>query len=113
MEVQELVGYYIYRSFLNNPLPVDDFNKIKFTEAELFLIVHADSTITGTLSFPPEHGALEKLFMDITGNIKSWSSPLLLEFKGQGRQNTEIFDYLFEYSCTLTRIWEMGVGQRL
>ena len=36
MEAQELIGYYTYRSFLNNPLPVEDFNKIKFAEAELF-----------------------------------------------------------------------------
>ena len=113
MEAQELIGYYTYRSFLNNPLPVDDFNKIKFAEAELFLIVQTDGTVSGTLSFPAAPGASQKLFMDITGNVKSWSSPISLEFKGQGRPNTEIFDFLYEYSCSVTRIWENGIGQRL
>ena len=77
------------------------------------MIVQADGMITGTLSFPAEPGASEKLFMDITGNIKSWSSPITLDFKGQGRPNTEIFDYLYEYSCSVTRIWENGIGQCL
>ena len=36
METQELVGYYTLRNFLNDPLPVDDFNRIKFLEAEAF-----------------------------------------------------------------------------
>jgi hypothetical protein len=47
MEAQELTGYYTYRSLLDNPLPVDDFNRIKFAEAEIFLIVEADGTPTG------------------------------------------------------------------
>jgi hypothetical protein len=113
MEYQELIGYYTYRSFRDNPLPVNDFNNIKFAEAELFLIIHADSAITGTISFPAEPGASEKLFMDITGNVKSWPSPIILEFKGKGRPNTAIFDYLYEYSCSMTHIWEKGEGQRL
>lgn len=113
MEPQELLGYYTYRSFLNNPLPVDDFNEIKFAEAEIFLIVQSDGTVTGTLSFPAVSGASEKLFMDITGNVKTWSPSIILEFKGQGRPNTKIFDFLYEYSCTVTHIWEKGIGQRL
>ena len=84
MEYGELTGYYTYRSFLNNPLPVDDFNEIKFAkkfaEAELFLIVQADNTITGTLSFPANAGASEKEFMNVTGTVKNWSSSVPLEF---------------------------------
>ena len=49
MGYEELIGYYTYRSFLDNPLPVNDFNNIKSVEAELFLIIHADGAITGTL----------------------------------------------------------------
>ena len=48
METQELIGYYTLRNFLNDPLPVDDFNRIKFLEAELFLIVQPDGTVIGT-----------------------------------------------------------------
>lgn len=113
MEYQELIGYYTYRSFLDNPLPVNDFNNIKSVEAELFLIIHSDGGITGTVSLPAEPGASEKLFMDIIGNVKSWPSPLTLEFKAQGRPNTAIFDYLYEYSCSVTHTWEKGEAQRL
>jgi hypothetical protein len=69
--------------------------------------------IIGSLSFPAEPRASQKLFMDITGNIKSWSSPITLEFKGQGRPNTEIFDFLYEYSCSVTQSWKNGINQRL
>ena len=41
MEIEELIGYYTFRSFLNEPSTIEDFNKIKFAEAEteLFLFV--------------------------------------------------------------------------
>ena len=52
MEPEELTGYYTYRSFLNQQNPVDDFNQIKFAEAEVFLLFSRDQTIGGTLSFP-------------------------------------------------------------
>jgi len=65
MKSDELTGYYTYRSFLNRQDPVDDFNRIRFAEAELFLNVQIDGTIFGTLSFPAEPGAQEKQFMDI------------------------------------------------
>src|ERR671920_2440523 len=113
MQYQELIGYYTYRSFHDNPLPVNDFNIIKFEEAELFLIIQADGTITGTLSLPPEPGVSEKLFMDITGNVRSGPSPLTLEFKAKGRPDTAIFDNLYEYSCSVTHIWDKGDSQRL
>jgi hypothetical protein len=113
MEYQELTGYYTYRSFLNTPSPVDDFNKIKFAEAELFLILDVAGTVTGTLSFPPEERASEKDFMDINGTIKNWSEPLTLEFTGLGRPNTEIVDYAYDYSCSVAHTWKQGIDQRL
>jgi hypothetical protein len=113
MEPQELVGYYTYRSFIDIPLPVDDFNKIRSEESELFLIVLANGTVSGTLSFPADPGAPQKEFMDITGVVKNWSSPLTIEFTGKGRPNTEIFDYVYEYSSSVAHSWEKGINQRL
>lgn len=113
LEYHEILGYYTYRSFLDNPLPVDDFNRIKFAEAELFLLAQDNGTLTGTLSFPADEFASEKLFMDITGTIKNQSSRIILEFIGQGRSNTVIFDFLYEYSCSVAFTWEKGIGQRL
>ncbi len=113
MELQELTGYYTYRSFLNNPTPVDDFNKIKFAEAELFLLIQTDGTISGTLSFPAESNVSEKQFMDIKGTMKNISDQLEFEFTGQGRPNTEIFDYLYDYAGSVERIWEKGINQKI
>ena len=79
MDVRQLTGYYTYRSFLNNPMPVDDFNQIKFAEAESFLNVHTDGPITGTLSFPAQYAQAEKQFMDITkGSLKSHKTNSIL-----------------------------------
>jgi hypothetical protein len=109
----ELSGYYTYRSFLNNPLPVNDFNKIKLEEAELFLILQDDGTIAGTMSFPPEPGTPEKLFIDIKGKVSNCLPSVSLEFIGKGRSNTEMADILLKFSCSLTHSWENGVGQRV
>jgi hypothetical protein len=113
MELHDLSGYYTFRSFLNNPLPVSDFNRIKFEEAELFLIIHYDGIITGTISFPAEQEASEKMLMDLKGNVKSWQPVITLEFIGRGRTNTKISEYLFKYSCSVTQILEKDAGQRL
>jgi len=61
IEYQELIGYYTFRGFIDNQLPVNDFNSIKFTEAELFLILRPDGKITGTVTFPAEPVSSEKL----------------------------------------------------
>lgn len=114
MNVRQLTGYYTYRSFLNNPIPVDDFNQIKFAEAELFLHLQTDGTITGTLSFPALSTQAEKLFMDITsGSVKILQDQFYFEFTVQGRKDTEIFDYLYDYYGSVTHTWENGINQRL
>ena len=114
MDVRQLTGYYTYRSFLNNPSPIDDFNQIKFAEAELFLNVQSDGIITGTLSFPAQPTQAEKLFMDITkGFVKILQDQFNFEFTAQGRKATEIFDYTYDYYGSVTHTWENGVNQRL
>ena len=114
MDVRQLTGCYTYRSFLNNPIPVDDFNQIKFEEVELFLNVQTDGTISGTISYPAQSGQSEKLFMDITnGSIKIIQDQLNFEFTAQGRKDTEIFDYLYNYYGSVTHKWENGINQRL
>ena len=113
MEPLELSGYYTFRSLLNNPLPVDDFNRIKLEEAELFLIIHFDGKLTGTLSLPAEPAAPEKLFMNIIGTLNSSLPQTTLQFTAKGRKDTVISDYLYEYSCAVTKTWEKGVDQLL
>lgn len=111
-EIQEIAGYYTYRSFIDNPLPVDNFNKIKFFEAELFLVILPDGKVTGTLSPDALPGSAQKQFMDISGLMKKEGSRITLEFRAKGRENTAIHDYLYDYSCSQTQVWESGDKQR-
>jgi hypothetical protein len=114
MDIGNLTGYYTYRSFLNKPLPVNDFNQIKFAEDELFLVMKFDGTFTGWLSFPAESNANKKQFMDIQeGKTIFEKSRTILEFTARGRPNTSIFDYEYEYSGTVTHNWKNGSKQRL
>ncbi len=114
MDIGNLTGYYTFRSFRNKPMPVNDFNQIKFAEAELFLVMKFDGTFTGTLSFPAEYDAKEKRFMDIKeGRTIFEKSCTILEFTAQGRPNTSIFDYEYKYSCTVTHSWQGGLEQHL
>ncbi|SEG95933.1 hypothetical protein SAMN05444920_109205 [Nonomuraea solani] len=112
MQAEDLTGYYTYRSFLNNPGLVADFNELRFGEAELYLSVQQDRTITGTLSFPSASGVDRKDFMDITGEVLDWST-VRFRLSGKGRPRTGIADFHYEYDGVLSRTWETGVGQRL
>jgi hypothetical protein len=112
MDGKQLSGYYTYRSFLDNPLPVNDFNTIKFDEAELFLIIGTDGTITGNMSTPALSQATEKDFMDIEGTIKYLYPEITLEFQAKGRANTKISGQLYNCSCSVAKTWDSGIDQR-
>jgi hypothetical protein len=113
MEYHELTGYYTYRAFTDRPLPVGDFGTIKAEEAELFLVIHTDGGITGSLSRPPEPRAVAKSFIDIQGDVGKQGSKANIAFKGHGRPDTIIAHESYEYSCNVTKTWEDGIGQRL
>jgi hypothetical protein len=108
MKIEELIGYYTSRSTLNRPDPVDDFNKIKFAETELFLHIGDDGVVSGLVAFPAEPALHEKGIMDLTGKVLSWE-PLRLHFLGKGRSNTEISDSEYEYDCTVAPTWDFSV----
>ncbi|MFG1945403.1 hypothetical protein [Nonomuraea sp. NPDC048826] len=112
MQAENLTGYYVYRSLLNHPGPVADFNELRFGEAELYLSVRQDRTITGTLSFPSAPGVDRKDFMDIAGEILDWST-LRFRLSGKGRPQTGIADFHYEYEGAVGHAWEAGVNQRL
>jgi len=99
-----LAGYYTYRSFLNTEQPVEDFNKIRFAEAEVFLRVGDDGSVSGTLAFPAGPASPRQSFMDLSGSVTSWK-PLRLRFTGQGRVDSAIADFTYEYDCILLPEW--------
>ena len=118
MEIQSISGYYTVRIFIDKPLPVNDFNGIKFFEAELFLLEYPfgilpKGNIRGALSPNATPGGEEKQFMDITGTMKKEGLTIKLEFEAKGRPNTPISEYLYNYSGFQADTWEKGDKQRL
>jgi hypothetical protein len=111
MNAFELSGYYTYRSFINNPEPVEDFNKIQFAEAELFLSVGVDGKVAGTLAFPADPLAETKAFMDITGRVVSWTSGSL-ELEGLGRPGTDTDSYNYKYQGSFAPSFVDAVAER-
>jgi hypothetical protein len=51
MQGSAFTGQWIYRSVLNTPDIVGDFNKIKFGEGRLYLNEYAPGLITGNFDF--------------------------------------------------------------
>jgi hypothetical protein len=113
MDIRQLSGYYTYRSFINNPIPVDDFNRIKFAEAELYLHVRLEGTMTGMLLFPAHPGSQNKAIMDIVeGTAKNLGDQFTSEFIARGRANTAISDFLYSYNGIVSHSWENSLDQR-
>lgn len=104
MQTFELAGAYAYRSFLNKPAPVEDFNQLVFTDAELNLFIAQDGTVTGLLSWLtlPEN---TRAFMDISGRMTRHEAPLI-ELRGVGRPNTSTQDFVCGYELTAARTWD-------
>lgn len=103
-DLATLTGYYTYRSFLNREQPVDDFNQIKFAEAEVFLRVGQDGAVSGTLAFPAAPASPRQEFMDFTGKVSAWE-PLRLRLTGKGRAGSAIADFHYEYDATVLPEW--------
>ena len=103
MNIDELIGYYTYRSFFNRPIGAP--NDILFGEAELFLLLSDEGIVTGTLAFPAEAGAGQKNFMDLTGTVTAWA-PVAFRFLGKGRAGSAIADYEYEYDCREAHEWD-------
>jgi hypothetical protein len=113
MDIRHLSGYYTYRSFIDTPAPVNDFNKIRFAEAELYIHVQLDGTLSGTLSFPANPGSSEKAIMDIeAGRVKPELDVIKVQFNARGRQNSSISDYLYSYYGVTMHEWKNDIIQK-
>jgi hypothetical protein len=111
MDAAKLTGTYTYRSFLDRPEPVDDFNKLRFGQLELQLSVGSDGTISGLLVFPAPAG-VAGVVMDVAGQVSALS-PVQFRFGGKGRPGSSISDFHYEYDGAVLRHWEAGIGQRI
>ena len=111
MDTADLAGTYTYRSFLDLPQPVDDFNRLRFAQLELRLTVEPDGAIDGALVFPAEPGEPE-LAMDMTGKVANGSTAVHFTLTGRGRPHTSIADFHYEYDGIVLPHWAAGKNQR-
>jgi hypothetical protein len=109
MDTADLAGTYTYRSFLNRPEPVDDFNRLRFAQLELRLSAEPGGAISGALVFSDAPD--DFLAMDITGKATNGS---LVHFTltGKGQPDTPISDFHYEYDGIILPPWPTGVNQR-
>jgi hypothetical protein len=106
VSIDEVIGYFTYRSFRNEPVGAP--NDILWGEAELFLLISDEGAVTGTLAFPAEAGSEHKEIMDLTGSITAWH-PLSARFIGKGRVGSSIAEYEYEYDCQVAHDWDSAV----
>jgi len=104
METFDLIGTYTYRSFINNPAVVGDFDALHFAEAELTLFSTLGGQIAGMLSWPKNADDSLRDQMDITGEVVS-REPFLIRLEGIGRKGSGIETYDYKYELTLARQW--------
>lgn len=103
MNIDEVIGYYTYRSFLNRPVGAP--NDILWGEGELFLLISDEGSVTGTLAFPADSGTERKNFMDLRGTVTGWV-PLAFRFVGKGREGSAIAEFEYEYDCRVAHEWD-------
>lgn len=105
MSIDEAIGYYTYRSFLNRP--IGSPNDILWAEAELFLLISDEGIVSGTLAWPAQAGGDHRDIMDLSGRVTAWDA-LAMRFVGKGRAETAIADYEYEYDCRAGHEWELA-----
>lgn len=115
MDTADLVGTYTYRSFLDRPEPVDDFDRLRFAQLELRLSVDPGGVISGALVFPTDPGE-EPLAMDITGKATNGQNGNVggvhFVLTGRGQPDTPIADFHYEYDGIVLPHWPTGISQR-
>lgn len=108
----DLAGTWTYRSFVNNPAPVqspDDAARLIFGEGELTIASATPETgFRATLSFGGD------AVMDLAGDVVAANGvqPLTATVEGRGRPGSPIADFAYDYVFYLVPDWPAGIGQR-
>lgn len=107
----QLAGSWTYRSFLNNPAPVnspDDAAALIFGEGELVI---AEATPGGAFTASLSFGG--DAVMDLTGTVgDETADPIRIFASGAGRADSPIADFRYDYLFYVVPSWPQGVGQR-
>lgn len=107
-----LNGWWLYRSFRNEPAAVGDFNAIRLAEAEISLKVDVSGQLSGAMRFPAGAAASEQGLLELQGRV-SEGNPLRLQFTGKGRAGTRFADYEYAYDGIVSPAMPDAAEQRL
>jgi hypothetical protein len=110
MPSSDLIGSWTYRSFRNDPTPVDgDPQKalrLFFAEAEFRFQATSETAFEGVIDWGS--GGL-----DLTGTIKSGNvdTPVAFAIVGLGRPGTQTDGWQYDYNGCIAYKWPAGINQ--
>ncbi len=111
MPAPDLRGVWTYRSFANSAAKVDDFNKIKVWEAELYLELRPDGRIYGHIGERPAIASGNDPYLMIEGEVLH-DNPIGLVWRATGKPGSEYDGWIYDYRGYLAPTWSDGVRQR-
>ena len=110
---QNLLGTWTYRSFVNNPQPVngDAAAALKLIFGEGALTIEAADPKQGFRAALSFGGAA---VMDLRGSFTpgSGTAPAVIAARGTGRKGSGIESFVYDYIFYPVAAWPGGVGQR-
>jgi hypothetical protein len=104
MPENPFAGTWTYRSFHNNPEPVDSFDAIRFAQAELTLVENGLNLLSGRLSFGDA-------YINVTGTVQC-AEPPTIRLRAIGVEDTSTAGWIYDYIGHLAPSWPDADAQR-
>jgi len=98
-------GTWTYRSFHNNPKPVQSFDEIRLAQADLVLNEAGPDWLEGTLSFG-------KSSLEMAGVSTCVEGRWQLRMRAKGLDKTDTCGWVYDYVGEMAAEWPTGDGQR-
>lgn len=105
MTPNPFLGTWTYRSFHNNPAPVDDFNDIRLWQADLKLEPDGPGLVKGRI----ESGGYA---LNIRGSVSMDNGTPCIKLRAVGLAGTSTDGWVYDYAGVLATGWPDGDGQR-
>ncbi len=99
-----LNGVWVYRSLLNNPNEVSDFNKLTVWEAELSFGITDDGRIFGFLGERPIETKGDEPYLNIEGSVQE-DDPTRVSWRAIGKPGSPFAGWIYDYVGYLMPTW--------
>jgi hypothetical protein len=107
-----LAGVWVYRSFLNIGEPVDNFNKLRFGQGEMFFQPALTAGIvSGQLAFRSTPPTKTDPRLKLSGSVQT-GNPFSVRFQGTGVEGTGAEGWIYDYVGYFVPEWPAGSGQK-